>query len=72
MLLFVVLDVTEEVFHFIDVQSLCETRDGLFLPVEIAIIAFSLKDGIKQYYHQFLKPGQIPTGMRFECMSQSR
>ncbi|XP_067936684.1 protein maelstrom-like [Watersipora subatra] len=64
-------DITEELFHFIDVQSLCKTSDGRYMPVEIAVIEFSLKDGIKKAYHQFLKPGEIQTGMRYECMSQS-
>lgn len=64
-------DITEELFYFVDVQTLCKTPDDKYLPVEIAVIEYSLKDGITKVYHEFLKPGDIPTGLRYECMSHS-
>ena len=69
---FLLVDLTEEKFYFIDVQSLCKTPDEQYLPVELAVVEFSLKDGMMNCYHQFLKPGQIPPGMRYECMQKCK
>jgi len=64
-------DIREEKFYFMDVQSLCKTDDKQYLPVEIAVLEFTLQDGIRKLYHSFIKPPPIPTGLRYQCRSNS-
>ena len=42
-------------FYIIDFQYLCRTEEGQYLPVEVALVEFSLKDGIKREMHKFVK-----------------
>lgn len=68
----IVETILKEKFYFIDVQTLCKTDQGQYLPVEMAIAEFSLEDGLIRVYHEFLHPGEIPTGMRFTCQQTSK
>lgn len=68
----IVEDITKEKFYFIDVQTLCKTDQGQYLPVEIALAEFSLEDGITNLYQEFLRPGDIPIGMRYTCQQNSK
>ncbi|KAK7106196.1 uncharacterized protein [Littorina saxatilis] len=66
-------DLTQERFYFINFQEMCElsesdnTVEREFLPRELAMVEYSLKQGIVQFYHQFVWPGDIPMGFRFQA-----
>lgn len=53
--------VTLENFWLIDVQSLCHIphkSDSKYLPCEIAVVCYSLNEGVKSKFHRFILPGQ--------------
>jgi protein maelstrom len=61
-------------FYFLDIQGFCELKElkrDRWLPCEIAIAEFSLIHGIHTTFHQFVDPGPIPMGYRYEAQSQS-
>lgn len=60
-----------EVFYFINIQYLCKTEEGEYLPAEIAVIEYSIEKGIMRDLHRFIEPGKIPTGYRFTCIQNS-
>ncbi|XP_064651283.1 protein maelstrom homolog [Lineus longissimus] len=64
-------EVINEKFYFIDFQTLCKTEEGDYLPVEMGLVEFTMKDGIRKTYHTFIDPGPIPLGYRFECQRTS-
>lgn len=61
-------DISRQEIFIISFQSLFElpTEAG-YVPVEMACIKFSLKDGIIDRFHQFINPGEIKLGLRGEC-----
>ncbi|XP_033757847.1 protein maelstrom homolog [Pecten maximus] len=63
--------VADENFYLINFQTLCKTVDGDYLPVEVAVIEYSICKGIKRTFHKFIEPGKIPTGYRYECQQKS-
>ena len=63
-------DLKQERFYFIGMEYLCqimddEGDDGTWLPRELALVEYSLKQGITKTYHQFIWPDAIPTGYTF-------
>ncbi|XP_052060350.1 protein maelstrom homolog [Mytilus californianus] len=60
-----------EKFYLLNIQTLCKTDDGDYLPCEIGAIEYSIKSGITKTLHRFIEPGRIPTGYRYECKSKS-
>ncbi|KAK3611248.1 hypothetical protein CHS0354_003877 [Potamilus streckersoni] len=64
-------ELANETFYFINFQTLCETEEGEFLPAEIAVIEYSIKNGITKNLHRFIEPGSIPTGYRYTCIANS-
>ena len=46
-------------FYIIAFEYLCRTEEGEFLPVEVAMVEFSLLEGIKRKFHQFIKHGKL-------------
>ncbi|XP_076822345.1 protein maelstrom homolog isoform X2 [Clavelina lepadiformis] len=58
-------DVTHVPFYFISFQSLFELPDEEgYQPVEVAILEFTLNDGIVRAWHCFIDPGPIKVGLR--------
>lgn len=51
-------EIMEESFFLINIQTLCETEEGDFLPCEIACLEFSLAKGIIKTFHKFIDPGK--------------
>ncbi|XP_064599178.1 protein maelstrom homolog [Liolophura sinensis] len=49
----------DESFFLINIQTLCETEEGDFLPCEIACLEFSLAKGIIKTFHKFIDPGEL-------------
>ena len=56
---FVIAGLLEYDFYIIAFEYLCRTEDGQFLPVEVAMVEFSLLEGIKRKFHQFIKHGKL-------------
>ena len=42
-----------------------KTDKNQYLPLEIGIVQFSIKDGLTDSLHQFINPGPIPLGISF-------
>ncbi len=53
-------------FHLIHANSLCKTSDGDVLPCEVAVVEFSVVDGVSRVFHAFVAPKQIPLGYAYE------
>lgn len=52
--------ITLPIYSF-SVNVLCQDKEGEFLPIELTIYAYSLKDGkFKEPYHVLIDPGTIP------------
>jgi len=51
-------------FYILSTNVLLRTDDRVpkWPPLEIGIIEFGIKDGIKQAWHSFVDPGEIPNG----------
>lgn len=44
-------------FHLAHFNYAVETDEGEFPPCEVAVVKFSLLNGISKHYHQFIDPG---------------
>ena len=44
---------------------------NMYVPAEISVAEFSLKEGVVNMYHSFPRPGNIPLGYKRECMENS-
>ena len=64
-------DVCNERFLMIGFMSLCDMPDDKFMPCEMAIAEYSLRNGIIRNFHKYIDPGTIPLGYRYEAMRQS-
>ena len=49
-------------FYVMEFNISCRTRNDIFVPIEVGIVKFSIKDGIKDSYHDFIDPGKVPLG----------
>lgn len=49
-------------FYAMEFNISCRTRSNVFVPIEVGIVKFSIKDGIKDSYHDFIHPGRVPLG----------
>jgi hypothetical protein len=58
-LLFLFLDVCNEQFLMIGFMSLCDMPDDKFMPCEMAITEYSLRNGIIRHFHKFIDPGNM-------------
>ncbi len=68
-------------WYFIKFQSFCKSDSNgdikpnyrpYFVLAEVALIEYTLKDGILKEYHSFIKPNQIPLGYTSQCMERSK
>lgn len=50
----------------------CNQDGGIYLPAEIAISEFSLKDGITNKFHSFINPGNVLFGYAYEAREHSK
>lgn len=50
------LEIVWEPFYVLGVQNYYETSDHDYLPAEIAVVKFTLMQGIVKQYHAILKP----------------
>ncbi|KAK6644730.1 hypothetical protein RUM43_000999 [Polyplax serrata] len=54
-------------FYLIHCNYYCKTDSDFYVPGELALCEFNLKDGIKRTYHVLINPGKIPLGFAFEA-----
>ena len=50
-----ILELLEQDFYIIAFEYLCRTEEGSYLPVEVGLVEFSLIDGIKRKFYEFIK-----------------
>jgi protein maelstrom len=41
-------------------MSLCDMPDDKFMPCEVGIAEYSLRDGIIRDFHKYIDPGNLP------------
>lgn len=58
-------------FCFINFQTMCKTLNDEYLPLEVAVIEYSMNDGITKEFQQFINAGEIPVGYRYEAQLHS-
>ncbi|XP_024082206.1 protein maelstrom homolog [Cimex lectularius] len=57
-------------FYFCHVNFTYKT-DDFYAPAEIAVVEFTLGDGLLNKFHCFINPGKVPMGLRFEALDWS-
>ena len=55
---YLIIDLADEKFYIINIQTLCKTDNGDRLPCEIGAIEYSLRGGITKTLHRFIEPGK--------------
>lgn len=61
----------KKVFYFLSSSYFCQTVKGDIYPAELAIVKFSLNDGIMDSLHIYINPGKLPSGYFFEAQQLS-
>lgn len=61
----------KKVFYFLSTSYFCQTVKGDIYPAELAIVQFSLNDGIMDSLHIYINPGKLPSGYFFEAQQLS-
>ncbi|XP_065225499.1 probable serine/threonine-protein kinase kinX [Planococcus citri] len=64
-------DLINHVFYLIHVNYFCKTSDDEFVPAEIAISRFTLKEGVTDVFHRILNPGVTPLGYSYTIKEHS-
>lgn len=58
-------------FYFISFAYFCVTSSGTYIPAEMGLVRFSLKDGVKDKLHMLIDPGKLPLGMAYDAKMHS-
>lgn len=61
----------EQTYYFIMANYFAKTLKGAYIPAEIALSKYSLKDGIINKFHSYINPGNLPIGMGYQAKSHS-
>jgi hypothetical protein len=73
--------ITNQRWYFIKFQTFCKSDVNpdtqfnykpYFVLAEVALIEYTLANGIQREYHTFIKPNKIPLGYTSQCMERSR
>ncbi|XP_023243498.1 protein maelstrom homolog [Centruroides sculpturatus] len=64
-------EVKETSFFIMVFNVLCCTDDGEYIPLEVGITKYSIKEGIEDYFHTFIDAGRIPLGYGLTAMQHS-
>src|SRR5690606_6720348 len=54
------VDFVKQTFYFIDFETILDYGLASHIPVEIAVIAWSVERGELRIFHKFIDPGHIP------------
>ncbi|XP_058446771.1 protein maelstrom homolog isoform X2 [Malaya genurostris] len=58
-------------FYFISFAYFCVTSSGTYIPAEMGLVRYSLKDGVMDKLHMFIDPGKLPLGMAYDAKVHS-
>lgn len=58
-------------FFFISFAYFCVTSNGTYIPAEMGLVRFSLRDGVKDRLHMFIDPGKLPLGFSYDAKVHS-
>lgn len=64
-------EISDMKFYLINFNIFCKTQEGEVIPAEIALVEYSIKEGIMKEYHEFIHPDVIPTGYGFTARQHS-
>ncbi|XP_065072585.1 protein maelstrom homolog [Ochlerotatus camptorhynchus] len=56
---------------FISVNHFCKTHTSDYVPAEMAIIRYSLENGILGKFHELINPAKLPLGLTYEASEYS-
>lgn len=56
---------------FISVNYFCKTQQSDYVPAEMAIIRYSLENGILGQFHELINPARLPLGLTHEASEYS-
>jgi len=65
-------DLTKEKFYIAYFNTICETQDGCHYPCEMAIVEYSIENGLGKCFQEFVSPIKIPVGYRYQCNEKSK
>ncbi|XP_011192543.2 protein maelstrom 1 [Zeugodacus cucurbitae] len=61
-----------QTYHFIMVNYFVRSlRGGIYVPAEISVVKYSLKEGLCRLYHSFINPGPELYGLQYEAQHHS-
>lgn len=58
-------------FYFISFAYFCVTSGGTYIPAEMGLVRYSLKDGVMDKLHMLIDPGKLPLGMAYDAKQHS-
>ncbi|XP_049529523.1 protein maelstrom homolog [Anopheles darlingi] len=58
-------------FFIISFAYFCVNSDGDYLPAEMAVVRFNLKDGVHAKLHMLINPGCLPLGMAYDAQQHA-
>lgn len=58
-------------FYFISFGYFCVTSAGTYIPAEMGLVRYSLKDGVVDKLHMLIDPGKLPLGMAYDAKQHS-
>lgn len=58
-------------FYFVSFAYFCVTSGGTYIPAEMGLVRYSLKDGVMDKLHMFIDPGKLPLGMAYDAKQHS-
>lgn len=58
-------------FYFISFAYFCVTSGGTYIPAEMGLVRYSLKDGVIDKLHMLIDPGKLPLGMAYDAKQHS-
>ncbi|XP_067144637.1 protein maelstrom homolog [Centruroides vittatus] len=64
-------EIKDTAFFIMLFNVLCCTDDNEYIPLEVGITKYSIKEGIEDYFHTFIDAGRIPLGYSRAAMQHS-
>lgn len=58
-------------FFFISFAYFVVTSNGTYIPAEMGVVRYSLRDGVKDKLHMFIDPGKLPLGFSYDAKVHS-
>jgi len=61
--------------YLINFQVFCKVDEedgGQYIPAELCILQYTLAEGVRHYFHTFIKPEKIPAGYMSACLEHSK